>query len=83
VQSRDTDERIEQLRLERIRQMSPAQRLDIVAQLSEDVRSLQMVGIRMRHPEYSDEQVRHALFRLLYGEELFKRVWPDVPLVAP
>jgi hypothetical protein len=42
-----------------------------------------MDGIRRRHPEYTDEQVRMALLRLLHGDELLRTVWPDRALVQP
>jgi hypothetical protein len=83
VRPRDTDEKAEQVQLELLRRLSPQRRVEMTAQLSEDVRAIARAGIRTRHPEYTDEQVRHALFRLLYGEELFRRVWPGIALVSP
>jgi hypothetical protein len=71
------------MRLARIRAMSPAERIEGVVQLSEDMRTMAVDGIRARHPDYSDAQIRLAHFRLLYGDELYRRVWPDAPLVAP
>lgn len=83
VPSRDTDEQTEQVRLARIRQMSPEERIAGVVQLSEDMRSIAAAGIRARHPDYSATQIKLALFRLLYGDDLVRQVWPDAPLVAP
>lgn len=83
MQSRDTDDRIEQMRIARIREMSPTQRIEAVVQLSEDMRRIALDGIRARHPDYSDAQIKLAHFRLLYGDELYRRVWPSAPLVAP
>jgi len=65
------------------RRMTPAQRVEIAAQMSEDVRAIAAAGIRARHPHDSADDVRHALFRLLYGDDLFRRAWPRAPLLAP
>jgi hypothetical protein len=40
-------------------------------------------GIRQRHPKYDDEQVMLAWARLLYGDDLVRRAWPDRGLVKP
>ena len=63
--------------------MSGAQRVEIAARLSEDVRAIAMAGIRARHPEYSDREIWFALQRLLLGDELFGRAWPLAPRLAP
>jgi hypothetical protein len=46
-------------------------------------RQIARAGIRSRHPEYSEDELRFALFRLLLGDALFERTWPDAPLLAP
>ncbi len=51
--------------------------------MSEQARQIAMDGIRHRHPEYTDEQVRHAMYRLTLGDELYEAAWPDRPLLAP
>jgi hypothetical protein len=51
--------------------------------MSDATRATTMAGIHLRHPEYSEAQVRHALFRLLHGDDLFQRAWPGAPLLAP
>lgn len=71
------------LQLAIYRRMSPAQRCAIAAQMSADARAITMAGIRQRHPEYDAEQARLALFRLLLGDEMFKRVWPDAATLDP
>jgi hypothetical protein len=63
------------------RRMAPAQRCAIAARMSTDARAITMAGIRRRHPDYDANQTRLALFRLLLGDEMFRRVWPhDVAL---
>jgi hypothetical protein len=63
--------------------MTGAERVAIAFRLSAAARQLTMDGIRRRHPEYTDEQVRMALLRLLHGDELLRTVWPDRALVQP
>jgi len=63
--------------------MDGAARVEIAAQLSEDVREVAAAGIRSRHPEYSPDQVRLALYRLLYGDDVFRSAWQIHPLLDP
>ena len=65
------------------RRMGPAQRCEMAASMSAAARAVTLEGIRHRHPEYDEDQARWALFRLLVGDELYRRVWPQAPIVAP
>lgn len=58
-------------------------RLDIMFRLNDTVRHLAMSGIRARHPDYTDAQVRLAYARLRLGDSLARCVWPDSTLVDP
>jgi hypothetical protein len=42
------------------------------------VRSIAHEGIQARHPGYDDLQLDHALFRQIYGEAPFRKVFPGV-----
>jgi hypothetical protein len=59
------------------RQMPASKRLEIALSLSDSLRRLAAVGVRARHPDYSEDQVRLAVIRLSLGEELFRKVYPD------
>jgi hypothetical protein len=59
------------------------ERLAIVFRLNETVRQLSMAGIRARHPQYDEEQVRRAYARLVLGDTLLRAVWRDRELVDP
>jgi hypothetical protein len=65
------------------RRMGGARRVETALRMSDDARALTMAGIRSRHPEYDDEQVRHAAYRLVLGDALYCAAWPDRPLLAP
>ena len=58
--------------------LGPEGRLRAAFDASEFVRSIARDGIRARHPGYDDVQVDRSLFRLIYGEALFRRVFPGV-----
>ena len=69
--------------LEAYRRMKGRGRADVMFRLGEMTRRTTMAGIRRRHPEYDDVQVRLALARLLLGDDLVRRVWPGRELVSP
>lgn len=43
--------------------------------MSEEAREITRAGIRFRHPDWDDAQVRRALLVRLYGAELVARAW--------
>ena len=83
MSARDTTPDAAAVRANVYRRMSGEQRANIGAQMSEDAREIALEAIRHRHPDYDGEQAKLALFRLLLGDELFMRVWPNAPLIAP
>jgi hypothetical protein len=52
-------------------------------QLSTMVRDLAMAGIRARHRDYTDTQVRLAYARLQLGDAVVRAAWPDHELFDP
>ena len=71
------------VQLEILRRLGPDRRLDIAMRMSDEVREIAMAGIASRHPEYSKQQVRWALFRKLLGEDLFRAAYPSADLLEP
>ena len=65
------------------RRMSGGQRVAVTFRLNGWARRIAEAGIRSRHPDYSDQQVRMALRRLWLGDELTLQAWPDRELVEP
>jgi hypothetical protein len=78
----DTTMEAHEMRLMLLRAAGPDRRLSMACSMSEGVRVLSEAGVRVRHPEYSDEDVLLALRRLLLGDELFKQVWPAAQIVS-
>ena len=63
--------------------MTGAQRTGVMFRLNEMARRASAAGIRSRHPAYSDDEVKRALFRLMHGAALTRDVWPQLPLLDP
>jgi hypothetical protein len=78
----DTSPEAHEAQLRSLRRLTPSQRVDLAAQMSEDVRTIARAGISARHPEYTATEVHFALLRMLYGDDLFRRAWPNAPLLA-
>ncbi|HEV7282533.1 MAG TPA: hypothetical protein VGN57_20180 [Pirellulaceae bacterium] len=72
---RDTTPEAMRVQIEIWRRMTPEQRSLLAPQLCEDVRRNAMAGIQARHPGYSEEEVRLALYELIHGKEVVDRVW--------
>ena len=47
--------------------MTPEQRLAVAAEMSDEIRAVAEAGIRQRHPDYSDAEIRAALVAILLG----------------
>jgi hypothetical protein len=50
--------------------LSPQQRLEMVFELSENVRAIAVAGLRKRHPEFTDQQIAFEIIHKLYGVDL-------------
>jgi hypothetical protein len=83
VRSADTSPEAHDLQIRLYRSMSSQRRTEIALQMSEDVWTIAADGIGSRHPDYDDTKVRWAVRRLRLGDDVFRRVWPDAPLLAP
>lgn len=77
----DTTSEAADIQREVWRRMTPAQRDEVAAQLSENVRAIAAEGVRRRHPDYDVDEVRLAVIRLQLGEALFTEVYPDCEVV--
>lgn len=66
----DTEAEIVELQVARWRQMTIAERLDLVEQLCADVERMAVAGIRSAAPDLDDVGVRRELARRRYGSAL-------------
>lgn len=63
----DTAPHVAALHVELYREIGPAKRAEIMAELSDALRELAAAGVRQRHPEYDEEQVRTEVLAIFYG----------------
>jgi hypothetical protein len=71
----DTSPEAQAFQLNIFRQMTPAGRLQAAMDLAETSRQLLAQGVLQRHPEYSQEEARLAVIKLVLGEELFAKTY--------
>lgn len=79
----DTSPAADAVQLEVYRRMAPEARLRVGLELTELSRGLLVAGVRARHPEYDEEQVRLAAIRLWLGPELFRRAYAGACELEP
>jgi len=79
----DTGPDAERVQVEIFQRMAPEKRLQAAALLSQTCRTLLAAGVRNRHPEYNEEQVRLAVIRCLLPEDLFIRAYPGARDILP
>jgi hypothetical protein len=63
----------------RLRALTPEERLRIVSRLNRGVRRMALAGMKLRHPEASEQELRVRLVVRLYGREFAQRHFKDVP----
>jgi hypothetical protein len=52
-------------------------RAEMTFQLSDNLRQIIEDGVRLRHPEYSDSQVRQEVLRITLGDELYRKAYEN------
>ncbi|HXG55988.1 MAG TPA: hypothetical protein VNJ03_11460 [Vicinamibacterales bacterium] len=81
--SLDTTPDARDVQREVYRRLGGPGRVAILFRLNALVRQTAMAGIRRRHPAYAEAQVEMALRRLVLGDELMSKVFPDQELITP
>ncbi|MBV8205430.1 MAG: hypothetical protein JO041_01455 [Acidobacteria bacterium] len=71
----DTSPQAAEVHLEWFRRMTPAQRLEMALEMSEEVRGLALAGLRSRRPELTANELKRELIRLMYGLEIQRDSW--------
>jgi hypothetical protein len=79
----DTTPYAEEIQIEIFRRMRPEKRLQAAVNLAQTSRKLLKEGVRGRHPEYSEDQVRLAVIRLMLGEDLFLSAYAEAKDTLP
>ena len=79
----DTSPEAWEAQLALLRRMDGSRRAATAFRLTRLAREASRAGIRARHPEYSEDDVRRAFFRMLHGDSVTRSVWPDRELLDP
>ena len=79
----DTSPEADAIQVAAYRRMGGLGRAQVMFRLTDTTRRTAMAGVRNRHPNYDDRQLLLALARLLHGDELVRRTWPESELVDP
>lgn len=74
----DTTREAAKKEFETLRKLGPEARARMTFELSDNLRDLVEAGIRHRHPDFSEKEVRRQLLRLMIGAKLFKRVAQEI-----
>jgi hypothetical protein len=78
----DTHPKMEALHIQLLRQATPIQKLEMLAELNASARILVITGLRSRYVQASETEIQHRLAGLLLGEELARKVYGDLKDVA-
>lgn len=76
VLASDTSIEAERAQVELWRRMSPVQKLQAATEATRAVLQLSLAGIRLRHPDATDEECMLRLAVLKLGRELASQVFP-------
>lgn len=75
----DTTPEAEEVLVRLLRQMPVSQKIEMVCELNGTVRRLAIAGLRERHPDADEEEIRRRLADLLLGKELAAEVYGPLP----
>jgi len=73
----DTTVEAARKQLEILRSLDMSARANITFQLSNNLRQTVEAGVRHRHPDYNEQQIKSEVLRLMVGERLFREVFGD------
>jgi hypothetical protein len=71
----DTSEEARAVQLECYRRMTPAEKYALVLRLGRLARDVALAGLRQRHPNADEQQLRLRLFALEHGAELARQAY--------
>jgi hypothetical protein len=78
----DTGPEAERVLIELLRQAPVTRKLEMLGQMNATARQLALQGLRVRHPEATEAQLRRYLADLLLGPELAARAYGPRPSEA-
>ncbi|MBN1140063.1 MAG: hypothetical protein JXM73_26070 [Anaerolineae bacterium] len=75
----DTHPDVEQLQIQRLRQMPAWRKLALVSEMNRTVRALALAGLRQRYPDAGPAELDRRLADLVLGPELAARAYGPLP----
>lgn len=83
MRAKDTTRQAEQIQIEALRRMGPEGRLRAGVSLARASRDLLLTGLRKRHPEFDENQIKMAYLQLVLPRDLFLVAYPEARNVLP
>ena len=62
-----------------LRRLDAETRLKMSFEMSDYLRSIVEAGVRLRHPQYDEQQINRQVIRLMIGERLFREIFEEGP----
>jgi hypothetical protein len=78
----DTSPEAEKVLIGLLRQASPMRKLEMLGEMNAAARLLALAGLRARHPEATEAQLRRYLADLLLGPELAARAYGPLSVTS-
>ena len=75
----DTTPEAEETLVRLLRDMPASRKIEMVCDLNATVRRLAIAGLRERHPDADEDEIRRRLADLLLGKELAAQVYGPLP----
>ena len=72
--SLDTSDAAREAQIAAARRLTPSERMERAAQMSEDARRIAIEAERRRHPGLTDEEARQVVLRRIWGPALAAKV---------
>ena len=73
---------MEALQIKLLREIPAWRKMEMLAQLNAAARILALSGLRQRHPNASESELRRRMAALLLGDEIAQKVYGDLIHVA-
>ena len=71
----DTPQKILDVQVDILRKMPPEKKIRLIFEFSEMVKGFARTGLKLRHPNASEEELHRRMASLLLGEELAYKVY--------
>jgi hypothetical protein len=74
----DTHPNMEALQIRLLRETPSWKKMKMMVDLNESAQKLALAGLRTRHPEANEKELRRRLADLLLGEDMAFKVYGDI-----